>query len=186
MNHDPSCQLEPEILARSRPLIQPLYSTANSIAALTSLLTLVCAKTTWEYGESWIPNPTYPILELSPAWCINRALSTHRVILWMQFQVFSKAFVLRSGEGMPGRIWQSQHPEWIEDVSAQSETYFLRNQIAKALSVKAGFGVPIIASERVLAVVVFFMSKARSPDAPLMKQTQAIVRNFQYEFSTRI
>jgi hypothetical protein len=34
----------------------------------------------------------------------------------------------------------------------------------------------------VLAVVVFFMSKAKSPDLDLIVKTQTAVQNFQYDF----
>jgi GAF domain len=174
MNHFSSSQSESE----SDMLTHPLYSTTTLVTALTPLLISVCDRTEWEYGESWIPDATCPVLELSPAWCITADLDMNRAISWMQFQVCSKSFVLRSGEGLPGRVWRSQQPEWLEDVSAQSETYFLRNHIARALSVKAGFGIPIMVDTQVLAVVVFFMSKGRSPDSVLIEQTKAIVRNF--------
>lgn len=186
MTHSSFSQFEQDILAQPLSLSHPLDSTSDVVAALNILLLSICDKTEWEYGESWLPNATHTLLELSPAWYINRTLTMNQAILWMQFQVWSRAFGLRLSEGMPGRVWHSQQPEWLEDVSAQSETGFLRNRIAKVLSVKAGFGVPILVSTQVLAVVVFFMSKTRSPDPPLMTQTQAIVRNFQYEFSTRM
>jgi hypothetical protein len=68
----------------------------------------------------------------------------------------------------------------MDDVSAQSETYFLRNQIAKALNVKAAFGVPILVNFQVLAVIVFFMSQARSLDLNWIELTQsAILQGFQ-------
>lgn len=167
-------------------LTQPLYSTTDLVTLLTPLLISVCNRTEWEYGESWILDATCPILELSPAWCVSTDLAMNQAIPWMQFQVCSKSFVLRPGEGLPGRVWRSQQPEWLEDVSAQSETYFLRNQIAKALSVKAGFGIPILVSSQVLAVVVFFISKERSPDVSLMEQTRAIVGNFHHEYLNKV
>jgi hypothetical protein len=163
-------------------LIQPFSSTSSLISALNLLLTSVCTRTEWEYGESWIPDQDSPVLELSPAWCVTSDLDMNRTVPWMQFQICSKAFVLRPGEGLPGRVWRSQRSEWLADVSAQSETYFLRHQIAKALDVHTGFGVPIVTGTNVLAVVVFFMSKIRSPDAHLMKQTEAIVNDFQQEY----
>ncbi|NJR40630.1 MAG: GAF domain-containing protein [Leptolyngbyaceae cyanobacterium CSU_1_4] len=164
-------------------MLTPLpYSATDLVTPLTLLLSSVCDRTEWEYGESWIPDATRPILELSPAWCVTTYLNMNQAIPWMQFQVCSKSFVLRPGEGLPGRVWRSQQPEWLENVSAQSETYFLRNQIAKALSVKAGLGIPILLNSQVLAVIVFFMSKERSPDAKLMEQTQAIVANFQHDY----
>jgi hypothetical protein len=167
--------------ALDQPL-SPRSVTPEAIAMLNTLLLSVCSETEWEYGESWVPD-THGVLELSSAWCINPALSMDRAVPWMQFQVCSKAFAMRPGEGLPGRVWQSQQTEWLEDVSAQSETYFLRNQIAKGLGVKTGFGVPITVNAQPIAVAVFFLSRLRSPDAVLMQQTQAIVKALHSELS---
>ena len=182
MTKHPSRQSEPDLI--QMPDSAWPTSAPNLVTTLTSLLTAVCTRTEWEYGESWIPDATHSALELSPAWCVNTNLDMRRAIPWMQFQVCSQAVVLKLAEGMPGRIWQSHQPEWIEDVSVQAEVYCSRYQIAKALGVKAGFGIPILVSAQVLAVAVFFMSKTRSPDLRIMAQTQGIVRNFQYELST--
>jgi hypothetical protein len=148
------------------------------IAALTLLLSTVCRQTQWEYGETWIPSQTHPILELSSAWCVDDTLEIHRAISWVQFQVCSKEFTLRHGEGMPGRVWETNQPEWLDDASVESEAYFLRNKIAKALNAKACFGVPIAMERQLVAVAIFFMSNARSPDLALMKQTQVTLRKF--------
>jgi hypothetical protein len=180
MNHSSSNSAAADVSLQPLSLPQSSSASTNLEASLTSLLTFVCSNTEWEYGESWIPHATHAILELSTAWCVDPNLDMGQVISWTQFQGCSKAFTLRLGEGMPGRVWQSQEPEWIDDVSAQSETYFLRNQIAKALNVKAAFGVPILVNSRVLAVIVFFMSQARSLDLNLMELTQlAILQGFQ-------
>jgi len=37
--------------------------------------------------------------------------------------------------------------EWIEDISTESETSFLRNQIAKAFGVRAGFAVLVLIAQ---------------------------------------
>jgi hypothetical protein len=158
---------------------QPIDFHSALLPVLSKLLLAVCTNTEWEYGESWMLDTNYNLLELSPAWCVNMNLDRDRVNSWMQFQVCSKAFVLQAGEGLPGRVWQSQKFEWIDDVSVESESYFLRNQIARALSVKAGCGIPIVMNSRVLAVVVFFMSKARSQDQQLIENTQSAVANVQ-------
>jgi hypothetical protein len=158
---------------------QPIDFRSALLPVLTRLLLTVCTNTEWEYGESWMLDTNHNLLELSPAWYVNTNLDRERANSWMQFQVCSKAFVLQPGEGLPGRVLQSQQFEWIDDVSVESESYFLRNQIAKALSVKAGCGIPIVVNSRVLAVVVFFMSKARSQDLQLIEHTQSAVANFQ-------
>ncbi len=177
MNHYSSRKLTPYIVTQSLP------SKIDLITSLTSLLTLVCASTEWEYGESWIPDDKYPTLELSSAWSINPDLDNNRETNWMQFQICSKQFVLSRGEGLPGRVWQSRQSEWLDDVSVESESYFLRHQIAKALNVRAGMAIPILENSQVLAVVIFFMSKAQSPDPVLMASTQAAIWNFQSELA---
>jgi hypothetical protein len=176
MNHDPSTQ------STERIPTQPLPSNVNLVTALTSLLTPICASTKWEYGEAWIPAATYPILELSSAWSVDPNLAVDRANAWMQFQICSQEFVLGRGEGLPGRVWQSCQPEWLNDVSAQSESYFLRHQIAKALNVKAGLALPIVVNSQVLAVVVFFMSKARLLDPAIIASTQTAIGNFKSNF----
>jgi hypothetical protein len=179
MAHSPSSEPNTSIRLLSS---QPLPLPEDLEKSLISLLTFVCSETEWEYGETWFPSETYQILELSSAWYIDANLEMGRASSWAQFQACSRAFMLRPGEGMPGRVWQSHQSEWLDDVSVQSEAYFLRNQIATALGVKAGFGIPIIENFKVLAVVVFFMSKAKSPDLDLIVKTQTAVQNFQYDF----
>jgi GAF domain len=175
MNHSPSKFPESNIAEQSLYSPQPPPASANLEASLTTLLALVCDSTAWEYGETWIPQATHPILELSSVWCVDTNLEMEQVLSWKQFQVCSKAFTLRPGEGMPGRVWQFQQSEWIDNVSAQSEAYFLRNQIAKALNVRAALGIPIVDNSQVVAVVAFFMSRARPLDSALIHQTQTSI-----------
>jgi hypothetical protein len=178
-SHQPNDR-EQDILLLSDRAIDPVSSSTSPLSsALTSLLASVCTKTDWEYGECWIPNTNHNLLELSPIHYVNTKLDIYRTISWMQFQICSQAFVLEPGEGLPGRVWQSQKPEWIDDVSVQSETYFLRNQIAKGLSVKAGFGMPIAIESHIVAVIVFFMSTARSQDRQQIDFVRSGVANFK-------
>ncbi|MCU0535382.1 MAG: GAF domain-containing protein [Hydrococcus sp. Prado102] len=161
--------------------IDPVSSSTSPLlsSALTSLLVSVCTQTDWEYGECWIPNTNHNLLEVSSIRYVNTKLDIYQTLSWMQFQMCSQAFVLEPGEGLPGRVWQSQKPEWIDDVSDQSETYFLRNQIAKALSVKAGFGIPIAIDSYVVAVIVFFMSTTRSHDRQQIELIRSAIANFK-------
>jgi hypothetical protein len=57
---------------------------------------------------------------------------------------------------LPGRVWLSGQFERIDDATAEPESYCLRNQLARAFDIGAGFGVPIIANDGVQAVLVFF------------------------------
>ncbi len=158
----------------SQTLSQAISEAPDFIGALTVAISKVCQLTNCDYGEAWIPYKDSTLLELSPAWYIN----THRGSAYLpaleQFRLCSEAFVLSPGIGLPGRVWLSQQPEWICDVSAQSETYFLRNQIALAFGIRAGFGVPILGNHQgKSAVLVFFMLEVRELDRRLVELAQA-------------
>ncbi len=141
---------------------------------LTQALGHVCELTHWDYGEVWMPNSDGTILQLSPASYINTDQSKVSIFALEQFKLCSQAFILSPGVGLPGRVYLSQQPEWIDDVSVQSETYFLRHYIAKAFGVKTGLGVPIISNDRVLAILVFFMLSVRSQDKQLVELVTAV------------
>jgi hypothetical protein len=86
----------PSRRSTSRILAQFLPAPPNLVTGLTSLLTYVCANTKWEYGEAWIPATTYPVLELSSAWCVDPNLDIERATAWMQFQICCNYFARSS------------------------------------------------------------------------------------------
>jgi hypothetical protein len=96
---------------------------------------------------------------------------------WQQFRLCSLDFTLHLGEGLPGRVCLFQRPEWVADVSIQSEGYFLRNQIAKAFSVRAGLGLPILVEQQIKAALVFFKAKPCQEDREIMEWLQAVIQH---------
>ncbi len=130
----------------------------NFTEELYAAIKLICKSSGWDYGEAWIPCPE-GVLELSPVWYSRPDMEAIE-----KFRLCSEAFVLPPNQGLPGRVWAKEQPEWIRDVSARSEMYFLRNQIAKACGVKAGFGIPIKRDRQVVVVLVFFMRQVCDQD----------------------
>ncbi len=140
----------------------------------------ICHLSNFIYGEAWIPIPEENILQLSPNYYIAPDPEKQNLeefknskpdffISIQQFWVCSQEFIISRGEGLPGRVWLSKKPEWILDVTAKSEGYFLRNQIAKAFGIKTGFAVPVIADNQVLMVLAFFALDIRPKDFELLK-----------------
>jgi GAF domain-containing protein len=141
----------------------------------------ICRGIDWDYGEIWVVQDDYSTLNLSPTWYLSPSIQeAGRCLSWQQFRVCSLNFTLHLGEGLPGRACLSQQPEWVPDVSIQSEGYFLRNQIAKAFSVRAGLGLPISVGQRVLAVLVFFKATPCKADPEIMKWLQTVIRYLGY------
>lgn len=138
-------------------------------------LSRICQAINWDYGEVWLPNLETKLLELSPVWCCHPDRSPDRQDALEKFKICSEKFVVSIDEGLPGRIWRSRQPEWVNDVSVQSESYFLRNQIAKAFNMKAGFGFPVFHDQAIVAIFVFFTDCACEEDPGLVERAIAEV-----------
>ena len=133
---------------------------------ITISLEKICLSTDFPYGEAWIPDEDKNLLQLSSSYYINPTLGRNDL---EQFWICSQDFILSRGEGLPGRVWLSKEPEWIIDVTIESEGYFLRNQIAKAFGVKSGFSVAVIAQNQVLMVLAFFTAQTRPKDTKIIE-----------------
>ncbi|WP_157259948.1 GAF domain-containing protein [Chamaesiphon minutus] len=134
--------------------IQGINEAPNVEDTIAPIVMQICEAAGWDYGEIWIPSANSIILELTDVFHI--ASNTTDLQSLEQFRLCSEGFVVSPGEGLPGRVWSSGQSESIADATADSESYWLRNQLAKAFDLSAGLGVPIIENGRVVAVLVFF------------------------------
>lgn len=143
-------------------ITQAISESTDFHSALEVALRKVCDFTGWKFGEAWIPNADGTTLEYSPAWYgRNQNLE--------KFRQLSAGFTFAPGTGLPGRVWLSKHPEWIQDVSSQPDTVFVRSQYVKEAGFKAGLGIPILYNNQVLAVLVFFMFEDCEEDKRLVE-----------------
>ncbi|BAY09561.1 PAS domain S-box protein [Calothrix sp. NIES-2098] len=136
-------------------------------SALALVLRLICHNISWDFGEAWLPSDDGNILEHSLSWYGEQNTLEE---FWLE----SKTLKLTLGEDLPGRVWQNKQPEWIEDVSHVSQPVFLRSPQALKVGLKAVFGVPILAGNKVLAVLVFFKSSSVSVDKRLLLLVGAV------------
>lgn len=166
-------QLQSEIADRQRAeeevrflqtMTQAISESADFHSALGVALEKICDFTGWQFGEAWIPNPDGR-MEYSPAWYSNSQNSQNVE----KFRKFSQEFTFAPAIGLPGRVWSSKQPEWIQDILNESETVFLRKYIAREVGFKTGLGVPIINNNQVLAVLVFFISESCEQDKRLVE-----------------
>ncbi|MEB3161774.1 MAG: EAL domain-containing protein [Prochlorothrix sp.] len=133
--------------------------------ALSLILQQTCQFTGWHYGEVWLPRlqPQHPPqLICSPLWYC------HDPETWTAFRSTSLKTTFTFGEGLPGRVWQSQAPEWIPNVDLNSNAVFRRADLARQMRLQAGLGVPILGQGEVLAVLAFFMLDQHQEDHELV------------------
>ena len=146
---------------------QAISQVSDIKSALISILKLIGQHINWDFAEAWIPAADGTVLEYSSDWC-------NIGICCEQFQQANAMFTFAPGRGLPGRIWLSQQPEWIADISDTSESVFHRVQIVAKAGLRAAFGVPIVDNKRVLAVLVFFKCSRSAAEPRVIELVNAI------------
>ncbi|HEY9674451.1 MAG TPA: adenylate/guanylate cyclase domain-containing protein [Waterburya sp.] len=174
--HQQNQRLQHEIRVRQRAEeeIFFLVSITQSIAeaddfhsALSIILRSCCETIGWDFGEAWIPNQDGSLLEYSQSWHTNDPSL-------LEFSNQSLTLQCPPNCGLPGRVWSSQKPEWIEDVSEQSNQIFRGSYSADAAGLKTGFGVPILFNNQVLAILIFFKKGATSLQRHVVELINAV------------
>jgi PAS domain S-box-containing protein len=136
-------------------------------SALGIALKKVCEFTGWVLGEAWAPNIDSEVLECSPAW--YSSLSGLE-----EFRSRSTELKFPLGVGFPGRVWELRRPEWIWDISNETELNFIRKYIALDHGLNTGLAIPILAKNQVVAIITFFMQKPNDDDQRLLGLITAI------------
>jgi PAS domain S-box-containing protein len=131
-------------------------------SALTIVLSRICEFTGWDYGEAWIPSSgDRQLLVCSPAWY-------SRIEGLKEFRKYSERISFPSGIGFPGRVWEHQRPEWIWDISLESESHFLRKYPALEYGLRSGLAIPVSADRKIVAIMAFFTMNPNDGDQRLL------------------
>jgi len=136
-------------------------------SALEIALQKICGFTGWVMGEAWTPSTDGESLECSPAWYSS-------IDGLEEFREISQNLKFPLGIGFPGRVWQLKRPEWIWNISQETELHFLRKFIALDRGLNAGLAIPIVAKNQVVAIIIFFMQKPNDDDQRLLGLINAI------------
>jgi len=139
---------------------------ADLSSALEIVLRRVCEKTGWALGQAWIPNQNKTYLVCGPVWFSGSADDLNK------FRTISAKSHFESGIGLPGRVWKSKQPAWIEDVT--TDLNFPRIQAARAVGLRAAVGIPILSGAEVIAVIEFFLRESRSENEALVNVIAAV------------
>src|SRR5262245_4925979 len=148
-----------EQLSLLQTIPSELTAAEDLSSALEVVLRDVCEKTGWVLGHAWVPNPEGTVLDLVSAWyCGDGELKP--------FKTVSQASQFKPGIGLPGRVWESKRPAWVENVI--DDPNFPRSAAAGIAGLKTGVGIPILSSNQVIAVLEFFMRESRAQNERLL------------------
>lgn len=146
-------------------IMQAIGESRDFYSALGVTLYKVCEATGWVYGEAWAPD--------SDGRALKRCTEWHYPVNSLEkFHTLSREFTFLPGVGLPGRAWTSKRPEWIKDIT--TDTNFPRSKIAIEAGIKAGLAIPVISGREVIAVINFFMSESHEEDERIVKSILSI------------
>jgi PAS domain S-box-containing protein len=128
--------------------------------AAPRILRAICESLGWDHGAVWEVMPGANFLKCVQTW---RAPGLNLD----NFDEVCKTLKFAPGIGLPGRVWESGKPTWIEDVVEDAN--FPRAKIARAEGLHGALGFPIVLGGDVLGVIEFFSREIQKPDEPLLE-----------------
>ncbi len=120
----------------------------------------------WPVGHAYVPSEDGAELRPTKIWHLDdrQAYETFREV--------TERTSFRIGEGLPGRVLQTEGVVWIEDVT--EDPNFPRNKLASELGVRGACGFPVKLAGRVEAVLEFFSDHPVSEDQSLLALLQNV------------
>jgi PAS domain S-box-containing protein len=122
--------------------------------ALTGILQSVCENAGWEIGTVWSVDPHGHSLS-----CI--AIKHTGSYNFAEFEVASREMVCTRGVGLPGQVWLSGQPAWIDGITEEN---FLRASCAIGCGLHTAFAFPVILRNEIIGVIEFFSVEIRQPE----------------------
>jgi diguanylate cyclase (GGDEF)-like protein/PAS domain S-box-containing protein len=132
---------------------------------IAGLLQELGARMGWQFGAYWRPDEDTGLLVCAKTWTVGaEALA--------QFAAVSQSITLEQGVGLPGRVWASQRPAFIVDVTVDPN--FPRAQPAAEAGLHAAICFPLISDAAGRGVIEFLSSAFEQPDEKLLDALASI------------
>jgi PAS domain S-box-containing protein len=129
------------------------------------ILRIACQTLDWEVGALWKVDASASLLR-----CVDICHANSN--LTPEFDQLSQNTAFKKGHGLPGRVWQSGKPFWIDNVV--EDPNFPRAAVALREGLRGAFGFPVLVGKDVWGVLEFLSSEIREPDAELMNLAAGI------------
>jgi diguanylate cyclase (GGDEF)-like protein/PAS domain S-box-containing protein len=123
--------------------------------AARRLLPALAESLEWELGGWWEAHDQEGVMHCRDLWLAPglRAGS---------FESLSREVAFQRGEGLPGRVWESGEPAWIDDV--REDPNFPRAPAAAEAGLHAAVCIPLLSGSRLRGAIEFFTREARHRD----------------------
>ncbi len=119
----------------------------------------------WELGAFWSLDVGDEVLRFAGLWHAD-GLAPGR------WTAESSVLTFERGEGLPGRVWESDAVLWIDDV--QSDGNFPRAEAAAGLGLGCAIGMPVRSGGKLCGAIEFFAREIAPPDERLMEMAETL------------
>jgi PAS domain S-box-containing protein len=143
--------------------------------AKSQILQTLCENLGWDLGGLWIVDSRENVLRCSEMWGAQVQLK--------DFKMTSQQMTFARGLGLPGRIWSSGQPAWIQDVD--QEVNCPRSAAATRSGLRGGLGFPIFIGKEVSAVIELFSHEPQFRDASLLQSLTTLGNQIGQFFQRR-
>ncbi|MEO7970168.1 MAG: PAS domain S-box protein [bacterium] len=152
-------------LALQYAVTQILSESHDFIESAGRILQAACESLEWEVGELWRVDQAANVLRFAEL-CHASETKTP------EFDELTRTSTFEKGIGLPGRIWASGEPVWIDNIVVDKN--LPRSSVAAREGLRGAFGFPIKLGEEVLGVIDFFSPEVRTPDDELLRIVASI------------
>ncbi|HYE15218.1 MAG TPA: PAS domain S-box protein [Pyrinomonadaceae bacterium] len=146
-------------LAAQYEVTRALAEAHDFAKAVPGILRAVCEGLGWGLGALWRVDEGDALMRFVEAWHAPGVDAA-------EFEALSSRRVFERGEGLPGRVWESGRPEWVEDLA--TDYNFPRSRAAERAGLRGAFAFPVTLGGRALGAMEFFAREARPPDEALL------------------
>ena len=133
--------------------------------ATPAILQTIASIGDWVYCGLWTHDEATGKLSCSAFWQAGSAK-------FENFGETSRSFQFGRSEGLPGRVWESNEPAWIPDLSRDKN--FPRLAAAKQAGLLGAFAFPLFAGRAVNGVIELFGERVVEPDNDLLQLVTAL------------
>ncbi len=162
-------ELQKEVIERMRAekLQRIAYDATRLLAeadsmeeAMPEILEVICEGMGQEVAAIWKLDETTDVLRCTHTWQRSGASVE-------EFLEATRKTSQPASTGLPGRVWVTQQPAWIEDVTKDAD--FSRAEAAVACGLRCGLAVPIFQNAELGGLLELFSGKVQKPDQDLLR-----------------
>lgn len=124
------------------------------------MLQSVCEYLEWDTGEIWLVDVKANALRCEDVWCSPTLPAAAADVT--EFQATTRQLTFAPGVGLPGRVWATGEPHWIEDIRRDSGSVL--GLVATKNGLHGAVAVPIEFRGEILGVAGFFDTNVRPRD----------------------